>query len=49
MNSNKLMAMLLDDLMTKVENLSQESILPQSMDRQYWDDFICEVYDDRRD
>jgi hypothetical protein len=42
-------APMLEELMDKVEKLSQESSLPQSVDRQYWDDFICEVYDDRRD
>jgi hypothetical protein len=39
-------APLLEELMENVEKLSQESSLPQSVDRQYWDNFICEVYDE---
>lgn len=39
---------LLDDLMDEIEYLSQESQLPEKVDRKFWDDFIydtlCEVY-----
>lgn len=38
-------APMLEGLMSEVEKLAQDSSLPQSVDRQYWDDFICEVYD----
>jgi len=38
-------APMLEGLMETIEKLAQDSSLPQSVDRQYWDDFICEVYD----
>jgi hypothetical protein len=49
MDYTRVVAPMLEGLMENVEKLSQDSSLPQSVDRQYWDDFICEVYDDRRD